>query len=90
MNGSGLDFANATCIMYSVSPPEQDVVICIETSIAACEGDCNVCSQDSSVKERRQRDKEDRLSLVVWRRPVTTLHYFLQETLVKLKEWTFQ
>uniref|UniRef100_G3NVB8 Vacuole membrane protein 1 n=1 Tax=Gasterosteus aculeatus aculeatus TaxID=481459 RepID=G3NVB8_GASAC len=43
---------------------------------------------DSSVRERRQRDKEDRLSLVVWRRPVTTLHYFLLETLIKLKEWT--
>ncbi|KAK1899653.1 Vacuole membrane protein 1 [Dissostichus eleginoides] len=45
---------------------------------------------DSSVRERRQRDKEERLSLVVWRRPVTTIHYFLLETLIKLKEWTFQ
>uniref|UniRef100_A0A8C2WSU9 Vacuole membrane protein 1 n=1 Tax=Cyclopterus lumpus TaxID=8103 RepID=A0A8C2WSU9_CYCLU len=45
-------------------------------------------STDSSVRERRQKDKEDRLSLVVWRRPVTTLHYFLLETLIKLKEWT--
>ncbi|KAG8002134.1 Vacuole membrane protein 1 [Nibea albiflora] len=47
-------------------------------------------SADSSVKERRQKDKEDRLSLVVWRRPVTTLHYFLLETLIKLKEWTLK
>ncbi|XP_044057158.1 vacuole membrane protein 1 [Siniperca chuatsi] len=47
-------------------------------------------STDSSLRERRQKDKEDRLSLVVWRRPVTTLHYFLLETLIKLKEWTFK
>ncbi|KAL7401139.1 hypothetical protein ABVT39_023600 [Epinephelus coioides] len=47
-------------------------------------------STDSSVRERRQKDKEERLSLVLWRRPVTTLHYFLLETLIKLKEWTFK
>ncbi|XP_077579617.1 vacuole membrane protein 1 [Stigmatopora nigra] len=45
---------------------------------------------DSSIRERRQRDKEERLSLVLWRRPVTTLHYFLLETLIKLKEWTIK
>ncbi|XP_077467036.1 vacuole membrane protein 1 [Stigmatopora argus] len=45
---------------------------------------------DSSIRERRQRDKEERLSLVLWRRPVTTLHYFLLETLIKLKEWTLK
>uniref|UniRef100_A0A8D2ZS20 Vacuole membrane protein 1 n=1 Tax=Scophthalmus maximus TaxID=52904 RepID=A0A8D2ZS20_SCOMX len=45
---------------------------------------------DSSIRERRQRDKEERLSLVLWRRPVTALHYFLLETLIKLKEWTLK
>ncbi|KAG7226114.1 hypothetical protein INR49_018725 [Caranx melampygus] len=47
-------------------------------------------SADSSIRERRQKDKEERLSMVLWRRPVTTLHYFLLETLIKLKEWTLQ
>lgn len=45
---------------------------------------------DLSVRERRQKDKEERLSLVVWRRPVVTLQYFLLETLIKLKEWTYE
>uniref|UniRef100_A0A3Q4AMY3 Vacuole membrane protein 1 n=1 Tax=Mola mola TaxID=94237 RepID=A0A3Q4AMY3_MOLML len=45
---------------------------------------------DSAVKERRQKEKEDRLSLVIWRRPITTLHYFVLETLIKLNEWTFK
>ncbi|TMS07292.1 Vacuole membrane protein 1 [Larimichthys crocea] len=57
---------------------------------AAAKDKHNGKSADSSVKERRQKDKEDRLSLVVWRRPVTTLHYFLLETLIKLKEWTLK
>lgn len=70
-------------------PVEPDAVIYIDTSPSENEMDCG-CSPDSALKERRQRDKEDRLSLVVWRRPVTTLHYFFLETLVKLKEWTFK
>lgn len=77
--------------MYSALPVQQDAIIDVDASVTVCEGDCNsVSSPDSSVRERRQKDKEDRLSLVVWRRPVTTLHYFLLETLIKLKEWTFK
>ncbi|XP_051934512.1 vacuole membrane protein 1 isoform X2 [Hippocampus zosterae] len=45
---------------------------------------------DSTIRERRQKEKEERLSLVLWRRPVTTLHYFLLESLIKLKEWTIK
>lgn len=52
--------------------------------------DCSLCLQELSVRERRQKDKEERLSLVLWRRPVITLHYFVLETLIKLKEWTFK
>lgn len=77
----------ASWIMFSALPFEQDTVVCIdlvETDI------CSVCSPESVLKERRQKDKEERLSLVVWRRPVTTLHYFLLETFVKLKEWTYK
>uniref|UniRef100_A0A665TPA6 Vacuole membrane protein 1-like n=1 Tax=Echeneis naucrates TaxID=173247 RepID=A0A665TPA6_ECHNA len=47
-------------------------------------------SADLSIRERRQKDKEERLSLVLWRRPATTLHYFLLETIIKLKEWTLK
>ncbi|KAM6945955.1 vacuole membrane protein 1-like [Aplochiton taeniatus] len=47
-------------------------------------------STDSAARERRQKDKEERLSLVLWKRPCTTLHYFLLETLVTLKEWTLK
>lgn len=73
--------------MHSAEPLPQTTIV--EACVAVFEADCScVLSPDSSVRERRQRDKEDRLSLVVWRRPVTTLHYFLLETLIKLKEWT--
>lgn len=73
--------------MFSALPFEQDTVI----YVGLVESDiCSVCSPDSALKERRQKDKEERLSLVVWRRPVTTLHYFLLETFVKLKEWTYK
>lgn len=47
-------------------------------------------STDSLIRDRRLRDKEERLSLILWRRPVTTLHYFLLETLIKLKELTLK
>ncbi|XP_034024671.1 vacuole membrane protein 1-like [Thalassophryne amazonica] len=42
------------------------------------------------VRERRHKDKEERMSLVLWRRPVTTLQYFVLETFIKLKEWTIK
>uniref|UniRef100_A0A674EQC9 Vacuole membrane protein 1 n=1 Tax=Salmo trutta TaxID=8032 RepID=A0A674EQC9_SALTR len=45
---------------------------------------------DSAVSERRQKDREERLALVLWRRPIVTLHYFLLETFITLKEWTLK
>lgn len=42
------------------------------------------------MKARRQKDREERLSLVVWKRPLTTLHYFLLEALLETKEWTLK
>lgn len=50
----------------------------------------HLCFPDSAMKERRQKDREERLSLVVWKRPLTTLHYFLLEALVEVREWTFK
>ncbi|KAI1903465.1 hypothetical protein AGOR_G00027470 [Albula goreensis] len=40
-----------------------------------------------SLAERKQRDREERLELLLWKKPLLTLHYFLLETLLTLKEW---
>lgn len=70
---------------------QQHAVSDVVISVALCQSDGSyVCSPDLSIRERRQKDKEERLSLVLWRRPVITLRYFLLETLIKLKEWTFK
>uniref|UniRef100_A0A8C1LGA5 Vacuole membrane protein 1 n=1 Tax=Cyprinus carpio TaxID=7962 RepID=A0A8C1LGA5_CYPCA len=50
----------------------------------------NGSSTDSSLRERKQLDREERLSLVLWKRPFTTLQYFCIETLITLKEWTWK
>ncbi|MBN3308338.1 vacuole membrane protein 1 [Amia ocellicauda] len=42
----------------------------------------------SSLSERKQRDKEERLAIVLWKQPLITLQYFFLETLIDLKEWT--
>ncbi|XP_061106465.1 vacuole membrane protein 1-like isoform X1 [Conger conger] len=41
-----------------------------------------------SLEERKQRDREERLELLLWRKPLVTLHYFLLESLITLKDWT--
>ncbi|KAK5918434.1 hypothetical protein CgunFtcFv8_003200 [Champsocephalus gunnari] len=40
-----------------------------------------------SVDERKQRDREKRESLVLWRNPLLTLHYFTLELLITIEEW---
>lgn len=45
---------------------------------------------DSSLRERKQQDKEERLSLVIWKRPVQTIQYSFLETLITFKEWTLK
>uniref|UniRef100_A0A673LXY5 Vacuole membrane protein 1-like n=1 Tax=Sinocyclocheilus rhinocerous TaxID=307959 RepID=A0A673LXY5_9TELE len=50
----------------------------------------NGSSTDSSLRERKQQDREECLSLVLWKRPFTTLQYFFIETLITLKEWTWK
>ncbi|KAJ7422152.1 hypothetical protein WISP_38999 [Willisornis vidua] len=46
---------------------------------------------DSSVlSERKRREREERLSIVLWRQPLVTLQYFFLETLINLKEWTIK
>nr|XP_046267784.1 vacuole membrane protein 1-like isoform X6 [Scatophagus argus] len=43
-----------------------------------------------SVDERKQRDREERETLVLWKKPVLTLHYFTLELLIILKEWIWR
>ncbi|KAI1893554.1 hypothetical protein AGOR_G00124920 [Albula goreensis] len=45
-------------------------------------------SDSVSLSERKQRDREERMALVLWRKPVLTLQYFFLEALITLKEWT--
>lgn len=73
--------------MFLASPCEQDTVVHIDPTEI---NDSFVYPTDTLLKERRQKDKEERLSLVLWRRPLTTLQYFLLETLIKLKELTYK
>ncbi|XP_045895630.1 vacuole membrane protein 1-like isoform X1 [Micropterus dolomieu] len=40
-----------------------------------------------SVDDRKQRDREERESLVLWKKPLLTLHFFTLELLITLKEW---
>ncbi|XP_029303547.1 vacuole membrane protein 1-like isoform X3 [Cottoperca gobio] len=43
-----------------------------------------------SVDERKQRDREERGTLVLWKKPLLTLHYFTLELLITLKEWLWR
>uniref|UniRef100_A0AAQ5YJX4 Vacuole membrane protein 1 n=1 Tax=Amphiprion ocellaris TaxID=80972 RepID=A0AAQ5YJX4_AMPOC len=40
-----------------------------------------------AVDERKQRDREERETLVLWKKPLLTLHYFTLELLITLKGW---
>ncbi|XP_070773239.1 vacuole membrane protein 1-like isoform X3 [Enoplosus armatus] len=42
------------------------------------------------VDERKQRDREERESLVLWKKPLLTLHCFTLELLITLKEWIYR
>ncbi|CAJ1064617.1 vacuole membrane protein 1-like isoform X1 [Xyrichtys novacula] len=41
-------------------------------------------------KQRKQRDQEERESLVLWKNPFLTLYYFTLELLITLKEWMWR
>ncbi|XP_069471214.1 vacuole membrane protein 1 isoform X2 [Ambystoma mexicanum] len=40
--------------------------------------------------EKKRRDREERQSIVLWRKPLITLQYFFLETLITLMEWTIK
>ncbi|XP_070838931.1 vacuole membrane protein 1-like isoform X1 [Chaetodon trifascialis] len=43
-----------------------------------------------SVDEATQRDREERETVVLWKKPLLTLHYFTLELLITLKEWMWR
>ncbi|XP_072099436.1 vacuole membrane protein 1 [Mobula birostris] len=43
-----------------------------------------------SLNERKLKDQEERETIVLWRRPATTLHYFLLEVIIDFKEWAIK
>lgn len=43
-----------------------------------------------SVEEKERKDREDRESLVLWRKPLLTLHYFSLELLITLQVWIWR
>ena len=72
-------------LMLPVSLPH----LSLDTTIV-CVNEPVPVPPDSSVSERRHKDREERMSLVLWRRPMVTLNYFLLETLITLKDWTLK
>ncbi|XP_074016656.1 vacuole membrane protein 1 isoform X3 [Numenius arquata] len=42
------------------------------------------------LSERKRKDREERLNIVLWKQPLVTLQYFFLETLINLKEWTIK
>ncbi|NWZ48997.1 VMP1 protein, partial [Haliaeetus albicilla] len=47
-------------------------------------------TDSSLLSERKRRDREERLNILLWRQPLVTLQYFFLETLINLKEWTIK
>ncbi|XP_044226325.1 vacuole membrane protein 1-like isoform X2 [Thunnus albacares] len=43
-----------------------------------------------SADERKERDRKERESLVLWKKPLFTLHYFTLELLITIKEWIWR
>ncbi|XP_041657953.1 vacuole membrane protein 1-like isoform X2 [Cheilinus undulatus] len=49
-----------------------------------------LADSEPSVDKRKQRDREDRETLVLWKNPLLTVYYFTLELLITLKEWAWR
>ncbi|XP_033492619.1 vacuole membrane protein 1-like isoform X1 [Epinephelus lanceolatus] len=49
-----------------------------------------LADSELSVDEREQRDSEEHDNLVLWKKPLLTLHFFTLELLITLKEWLWR
>lgn len=47
-------------------------------------------SVDSKMKMMREAERQERESIVLWKRPITTLHYFTVELILNIKEYTIK
>ena len=47
-------------------------------------------SNDLQYKKGMDEEVQERESIVLWKRPLTTLHYFLVELLLNIQEYTFK
>lgn len=60
--------------------------------ICVCSWNTHAVWLDSelSVDEKKQRDREERETLVLWKKPLLTLHYFTLELIITLQEWIWR
>ncbi|KAM5179657.1 vacuole membrane protein 1 isoform 1-T3 [Mantella aurantiaca] len=62
---------------------------CEQRRLGASKEQHNGSFTDSTfLNEKKRRDREERQSVVLWRKPFITLQYFFLETLINLKEWS--
>lgn len=62
------------------------MVICV----CACVTHTVLLDSELSVDERKQKDVEERETLVLWKKPLLTLYYFTLEMLITLKDWIWR
>ncbi|XP_073521672.1 vacuole membrane protein 1 isoform X2 [Phyllobates terribilis] len=64
---------------------------CEQRRVGMAKDQHNGSFTDSSfLNEKKRRDREERQSIVLWRKPFITLQYFFLETLISLKEWSLK
>lgn len=47
---------------------------------------CPVLVTDSSLERLREDSSNQRAKIVLWKKPVTTIHYFIRELLIEAKK----
>ncbi|KAJ7397612.1 Vacuole membrane protein 1 [Pitangus sulphuratus] len=90
---------NSPFLIYSLLDPPRRAIDemaengtdCDQRRTAMSKEQHNGSFTDSSVlSERKRREREERLNIVLWKQPLVTLQYFCLETLINLKEWTIK
>ncbi|NP_001007877.1 vacuole membrane protein 1 [Xenopus tropicalis] len=64
---------------------------CEQRRVGMAKEQNNGSFQDPSfLSDRKSRDREERQSIVLWRKPLITLQYFILEVLITLKDWSIR
>lgn len=58
--------------------------------VCACAHNIHWLDSELPVDERKQKDREERETLVLWKKPLVTLRYFTLELLITLKDWLWR